>query len=82
MTAEVMDSRMSSEPVFGFVLFGGPLTGALVRDIRLANELAERGFAVHVWWAMDRADSPPLHPSIREHWLFHALRYAQIPLVG
>ena len=25
-----------TEPVFGFLLLGGPLSGALVRDIRLA----------------------------------------------
>ena len=42
-----------SRPVFGCLLFGGPLSGALIRDVRLANELSARGFEVHVWWAMD-----------------------------
>ena len=35
------------EPVLGFVLFGGSLSGALVRDIRLANELASFNITVN-----------------------------------
>lgn len=62
-------------PVFGFMLFGGPLSGALIRDVRLANELADRGFRVHAWWAMDRTRANPLRPSITQHWLFHGMRY-------
>ena len=65
-----------AKPVFGFLLFGGPLSGALVRDIRLANELAARGFTVHVWWAVDRRKSSPLRPDIKQHWLFHGFRYS------
>ena len=65
-----------TEPVFGFLLLGGPLSGALVRDIRLANELAERGFTVHVWWAVDRRRSSPLSDKIPQHWLFHGFRYS------
>jgi len=65
-----------SEPVFGFVLFGGPLSGALIRDVRLANELASRGYSVHVWWAVDWRRSAPLHADIRQRWFFHGLRYA------
>lgn len=65
----------SDKPVFGFVLFGGPLSGALVRDVRLANELADRGYAVHVWWVMDRPRRSPLRGGIVEHWLFHGMRH-------
>ncbi len=65
-----------SEPVFGFLLFGGALSGALIRDVRLANELATRGFPVHVWWAVERRTSAPLHADIRQRWLFHGLRYS------
>ena len=65
----------TTAPVFGFILLGGPLSGALIRDIRLANELAERGFSVHVWWAVDRQNDAPLRPSITQHWLFHGFRY-------
>jgi glycosyltransferase involved in cell wall biosynthesis len=65
-----------TEPVFGFLLLGGPLSGALVRDIRLANELADRGYTVHVWWAVDRRRSSPLSGRIRQHWLFHGFRYS------
>ncbi|MHC4218387.1 MAG: glycosyltransferase family 4 protein [Planctomycetota bacterium] len=64
-----------AEPVFGFILFGGPLSGARVRDIRLANELARRGWRVHVWWMMERPKSSPLRPDIEQHVLFHGLRY-------
>lgn len=68
--------KPATKPVFGFVLLGGPLSGALVRDIRLANELAARGFNVHVWWVVDRRLSAPLSPEVRQHWLFHGLRYS------
>lgn len=65
-----------TEPVFGFVLLGGSLTGALIHDIRLANELHRRGFKVCVWWVVDRPQSSPLDPGIAERWLFHSFRYA------
>jgi hypothetical protein len=67
----------AAEAVFGFVLFGGALSGALVRDVRLANELADRGWPVHAWWVMDRPLESPLRPQVRQHWLFHALRYVR-----
>lgn len=69
-------------PVFGFVLFGGPLSGAMVRDVRLANELAQRGYRVHVWWAMERSERVTLDPRIVQHWLFHGLRYFTLPYCG
>jgi glycosyltransferase involved in cell wall biosynthesis len=62
-------------PVLGFVLFGGSLSGALVRDVRLANELSRRGYPVHVWWAMDWQKTAGLAPNIQQHWLFHGLRF-------
>lgn len=62
-------------PVFGLILFGGGLSGALNRDVRLANELADRGFAVHVWWVMDRPDQSPLRKSITQRMLFNGYRY-------
>lgn len=64
------------QPVFGFILVGGGLQGAVVRDIRLANELARRGYRVHVWWAMDRPRQSPLRSEVEEHWLFSGMRYA------
>lgn len=67
------DNELS--PAFGFILIGGALVGAQVRDIRLANELAERGYPVHAWWAMDRAFEAPLHPAIQQRWLFHSFRF-------
>ena len=68
-------------PVFGLVIPGGATTGAAVRDIRLANELADRGYAVHVWWAMDWK-SDALRPSIGQHWLFHGFRFVGRGLGG
>jgi len=77
-----MKAAASSVPVFGFLLFGGALSGALIRDIRLANELAQRGYSVHVWWAMDRCKKSDLHPDIRQHWLFNAMRYGRVGPLG
>jgi len=67
-----------SEPVLGFLYFGGPLSGALIRDIRLANELASRGFRVHVWWMMDRPDRSPMHAGVTEHFLCNGMRYLPV----
>lgn len=64
------------EPVLGFLLVGGPLVGAQVRDIRLANELVRRGYRVHAWWTFDRPSVSPLDPRITERWLFSWSRYA------
>ncbi len=64
-----------ADPVFGLILVGGGLSGALIRDIRLANELADRGFAVHVWWVMDKPEKSPLRPQIRQSLLFNGYRY-------
>ncbi|MFN8856819.1 MAG: glycosyltransferase family 4 protein [Planctomycetaceae bacterium] len=66
-------------PVLGFVMVGGPLVGAQVRDLRLANEMARRGFPVHVWWAFDRPQGIVLDPSISQHWLFSWSRH-MLPL--
>jgi glycosyltransferase involved in cell wall biosynthesis len=66
--------KPSPEPVFGFILLGGALSGAQVRDVRLANELADRGFRVRAWWAMDRPQQSPLRKQIPESWLFSSFR--------
>jgi glycosyltransferase involved in cell wall biosynthesis len=68
-------AKSSQEPVFGLIILGGGVNGASVRDIRLANALAERGYRVHVWWALDRPKSQVLDPAIEQHWLFHGFRY-------
>src|SRR5262245_41680619 len=62
-------------PVFGFVLLGGALSGALVAHVRLANELARRGYPVHAWWAMDRPVHSRLRGILSERWLFNSTRY-------
>lgn len=69
-------------PVFGFILFGGPLSGAMVRDVRLANELARRGYKVHVWWAMEWRKTAGLHRDITEKWLFSGVRYLRLAGLG
>lgn len=79
MNRSTSTSRTSgTKPVLGFILLGGSLSGALVRDVRLANECARRGYPVHVWWAMDKQKNPPggpLLPQIQQHWLFHGMRF-------
>ena len=62
-------------PAFGFIMIGGALVGSAIRDLRLANELAERGHPVHVFWTIDRTPAMELHPDIQEHWLFNSGRY-------
>jgi glycosyltransferase involved in cell wall biosynthesis len=62
--------------VFGFILVGGAVVGAQVRDIRLANDLARRGYQVHAWWAFDRPNDAVLDRRITQHWLFSWSRYA------
>jgi glycosyltransferase involved in cell wall biosynthesis len=76
------EKKVAGKPVFGFLLFGGPLSGAMVRDIRLANELVARGFEVHVWWAMDKPEPSKLDPTITQRWLFPASRYMPVKLLG
>lgn len=66
----------SPSPVLGFMLLGGSVNGAQVRDIRLANELHRRGFPVHVWWIVDRPKDSPLDAGIPQKWLCHSFRYA------
>ncbi len=68
--------RGDGAPVFGFILVGGALVGAQVRDIRLANELVRRGYKVHVWWSFDRPHDQRLDPAISQRSLFTATRYS------
>jgi len=76
------DTSPIQSPAFGFILIGGAVAGAQVRDVRLANELARRGYPVHVWWAMDRPTRSPLKHGITERWLFNAGRYGGLLKLG
>src|SRR5688572_12008874 len=62
-------------PVFGFLAFtSGSYEGAIIRDMRLANELHRRGFGVHVYWMMEQ--NPELvDRGIGQHVLARALRF-------
>ncbi|MDB5323953.1 MAG: group 1 glycosyl transferase [Phycisphaerales bacterium] len=43
------------QPVFAFLAFtSGSYEGAIIRDMRLANELHRRGFKVHIYWLMEQ----------------------------
>jgi glycosyltransferase involved in cell wall biosynthesis len=45
----------AAAPRFAFLAFtSGSYEGAIIRDMRLANDLHRRGFAVHVYWMMER----------------------------
>ena len=62
-------------PVFAFLAFtSGSYEGAIIRDMRLANELHRRGYPVHIYWMMEQ--NPELvDPAIPQHVLCRGLRY-------
>ena len=42
-----------SGPVFGFLVFSdGSFSGAVIRDISLANSLHQRGYGVVIYWLL------------------------------
>lgn len=64
-----------AEPVFGFLAFtSGSYEGAIIRDMRLANDLHRRGFKVHIYWMMEK--NPELvDAGIPQSMLCRGLRY-------
>ncbi len=78
MTTESGITESRSRPVFGFILLGGALTGARVREVNLINELVRRGYRCHVWWAHERDRDAGIHDSVAQRWLFHHLRFAGV----
>jgi len=66
---------LAAPPVFAFLAFtSGSYEGAIIRDMRLANDLHRRGYRVHVYWLMER--NPELvNPGIPQSTLARALRY-------
>lgn len=69
------DFNQTQQPSFGLIMIGGAMVGSLVRDLRIANELAERGYRVHVFWAIDESCPFDVHPDIVHHKFFSAARY-------
>src|SRR4051812_13199382 len=64
-----------AQPVFAFLAFtSGAYEGAIIRDMRLANDLHRRGFKVHVYWLMER-NPDLLDKGIPHSVLARALRY-------
>ncbi len=62
-------------PVFGFLAFtSGSFEGAIIRDMRLANELHRRGFKVVVYWMMER-NSELVNEGITQRMLINGMRY-------
>jgi glycosyltransferase involved in cell wall biosynthesis len=65
----------AARPVLGFLaLTSGAQEGAIIRDMRLANELHRRGYKVVVYWMMERKPSL-LRAGIRQRVLVRGLRY-------
>src|SRR3954469_22118460 len=63
------------QPVFALLaLTSGSYEGAIIRDMRLANEMHRRGFAVRVYWLMER-NPDLLAPGIPQSVLARATRY-------
>lgn len=64
-----------AEAVFGFLAFtSGSFEGAIIRDMRLANELHRRGFKVVVYWMMDH-NRELVDAGIRQRMLCRGTRY-------
>lgn len=63
------------QPVFAFLAFtSGSYEGAIIRDMRLANDLHRRGFKVHIYWLMEQ--NPELvDKGIPQSVLARGLRY-------
>ncbi|MGA2497204.1 MAG: glycosyltransferase family 4 protein [Tepidisphaeraceae bacterium] len=62
-------------PVFGFLAFtSGSFEGAIIRDMRLANELHRRGFKVVIYWMMER-NRELVDKGIRQRMLCNGMRY-------
>jgi glycosyltransferase involved in cell wall biosynthesis len=63
-------------PVFGFLaVTSGSFEGAVIRDMRLANELHRRGYPVVVYW-MVQQNASLVEPGIPQRVLARAMRYA------
>lgn len=69
------DSTLKPKPSFGIIVIGGAMVGSVIRDLRIANELADRGYRVHVFWAIDGSCPFEVHPNIVHHNFFSAARY-------
>lgn len=64
-----------ARPVFGFLAFtSGSFEGAIIRDMRLANELHRRGYKVVVYWLMER-NKELVEKGIRQRMLCWGTRY-------
>ena len=67
-----------SRPVFAFAtLTSGAREGAIVHDMRVANELHRRGYKVVVYWMMER-NPGLLVPDIAQRVLIGGLRYCLV----
>ena len=65
----------TSPPVFAFLAFtSGSYEGAIIRDMRLANDLHRRGFKVHIYWMMEK-NTDLVDKGIPQTWLVSGLRY-------
>jgi glycosyltransferase involved in cell wall biosynthesis len=64
-----------NRPTFAFLAFtSGSFEGAIIRDMRLANSLHQRGYKVFVYWMMER-NSELLDRGIIQRVLCRGLRY-------
>jgi glycosyltransferase involved in cell wall biosynthesis len=64
-----------AKPVFGFLAFtSGSFEGAIIRDMRLANELHRRGHKVVIYWMMER-NRELVDPGIPQRMLCCGIRY-------
>lgn len=67
--------RMAEQPVFAFLAFtSGSYEGAIIRDMRLANDLHRRGYPVHIYWLMERNDEL-VDAGVPQHMLARGTRF-------
>ncbi len=63
------------QPVFAFLAFtSGSFEGAIIRDMRLANDLHRRGYKVHVYWMMEK-NAELVDPEIPQRVLCNGMRW-------
>src|ERR1700760_2883119 len=64
-----------SQPVFAFLAFtSGSYEGAIIRDMRLANALHQRGYKVVIYWMMER-NAELVDKGIPQRVLCNGMRY-------
>ena len=75
MSSDASRAGSRGQTVFGFLAFtSGSFEGAIIRDMRLANDLHRRGHKVVVYWMMER-NRELLDEGVPQRVLCNGMRY-------